>query len=147
MGGKSKSSSSTTNNNTSGQLGIEGDNLGVALTGVANSSVNITATDHGAVDAAFNMGGEMIEAMENVSQNTFAFTDRTLERYSASNSENLQMMAGLAGNQAAQNAENLGAVMELAKFKQDGGAVVQSKAQLAAFVAVFFIAAFVVARA
>ncbi|WP_238132277.1 chemotaxis protein [Vibrio cincinnatiensis] len=121
MGGKSKSSSNTTNNNTSGQLGIEGDNLGVALTGVANSSVNITATDHGAVDAAFSMGGEMIEAMENVSQNTFAFTDRTLERYSASNSENLQMLAGLAGNQAAQNAENLGAVMELAKFKQDGG--------------------------
>lgn len=158
MGGKSKSSSNTTNTNNSGQLGIEGNNLGVALSGVTNSELHITATDHGAINAAFDMGGEMIDTMETLSKNVFvladntidkalAFTDEALDQYGASNSENLHMLAGLAGNQAAQNAENLSTVMELAKHKQDGGASVQSKAQLTAFVVIFLIAAFAMARA
>lgn len=179
MGGKSKSSSNTTNNNTSGQVGIDGDNLGVALSGIANSTVNVTATDHGAVNAAFDMGGEMIAGMAQVSNNSllladntvsktldfssealesgfnFAgelvetnakFADATLSKYSASNSENMQMLAGLSGSQAAQNSENLKMVMDLAKHKQDGGASVQSKQQLIAFVAVFLIAGFVLVR-
>ncbi|WP_217515399.1 chemotaxis protein [Vibrio metschnikovii] len=190
MGGKSKSSSNTTNNNTSGQVGIDGDNLGVALSGIANSTVNVTATDHGAVNAAFDMGGEMIAGMTQVSNNSLLLADSTVERglnfadstldrsfdfagelvkssnqfagkaletnaefagsmlneFSASNSENMQMLAGLSGSQAAQNSENLKAVMDLAKHKQDGGASVQSKQQLIAFVAVFLIAGFVLVR-
>ncbi|WP_187984781.1 chemotaxis protein [Vibrio metschnikovii] len=146
MGGKSKSSSNTTNNNTSGQVGIDGDNLGVALSGIANSTVNVTATDHGAVNAAFDMGGEMIAGMTQVSNNSLLLADATLSKYSASNSENMQMLAGLSGSQAAQNSENLKAVMDLAKHKQDGGASVQSKQQLIAFVAVFLIAGFVLVR-
>ncbi|EKO3579527.1 chemotaxis protein [Vibrio metschnikovii] len=157
MGGKSKSSSNTTNNNTSGQVGIDGDNLGVALSGIANSTVNVTATDHGAVNAAFDMGGEMIAGMTQVSNNSLLLADNTVSKtldfseevigkYSASNSENMQMLAGLSGSQAAQNSENLKAVMDLAKHKQDGGASVQSKQQLIAFVAVFLIAGFVLVR-
>lgn len=157
MGGKSKSSSNTTNNNTSGQVGIDGDNLGVALSGIANSTVNVTATDHGAVNAAFDMGGEMIAGMAQVSNNSLLLADNTVSKtldfseevigkYSASNSENMQMLAGLSGSQAAQNSENLKAVMDLAKHKQDGGASVQSKQQLLAFVAVFLIAGFVLVR-
>ncbi|EOB4246552.1 chemotaxis protein [Vibrio metschnikovii] len=146
MGGKSKSSSNTTNNNTSGQVGIDGDNLGVALSGIANSTVNVTATDHGAVNAAFDMGGEMIAGMTQVSNNSLLLADATLSKYSASNSENMQMLAGLSGSQAAQNSKNLKAVMDLAKHKQDGGASVQSKQQLIAFVAVFLIAGFVLVR-
>ncbi|ENG7032024.1 chemotaxis protein, partial [Vibrio parahaemolyticus] len=34
---------------------------------------------------------------------------------------------GLAGSQAAQNSKNLEAMMDLAKFKQDGGQVETSK--------------------
>lgn len=190
MGGKSRSSSNTTNNNTSGQVGIDGDNLGVALSGIANSTVNVTATDHGAVNAAFDMGGEMIAGMTQVSNNSLLLADSTVERglnfadstldrsfdfagelvkssnqfagkaletnaefagsmlneFSASNSENMQMLAGLSGSQAAQNSENLNAIMDLAKHKQDGGASVQSKQQLLAFVAVFLIAGYVIAR-
>ncbi|KKZ05237.1 chemotaxis protein, partial [Vibrio parahaemolyticus] len=49
--GSSKSKSSNTSNttNVSGQNAISGDNLGVAISGVNNSTINTTMTDHGAV--------------------------------------------------------------------------------------------------
>lgn len=253
MGGKSKSNSSTTNNNVSGQTGIDGDNLGVALSGINNSPVNITATDHGAVQGGFNiaeqallMGGEMMagvagamgeassQAMGVASQgldlagelsersmsfasdgmaqafglagemvssnqafanqvlagnaqladramnnnavfanqvlagnaqlseramlNTNAFAieslknnallaDRMVDRYADDVGANRQLMAGLAGNQAAQNSENLNTLMDLAKHKQDGGASVQSKQQLIAFVAIIAVVGFAFVRA
>ncbi|MCG7500039.1 hypothetical protein MHO82_24555 [Vibrio sp. Of7-15] len=61
-GGKSSSNTSTTNTNVSGQTGIEGDNLGVAVSGV-NGPVNITATDHGAVEKSFELGNKTIETL------------------------------------------------------------------------------------
>ncbi|GAJ69577.1 LOW QUALITY PROTEIN: methyl-accepting chemotaxis protein [Vibrio sp. JCM 18904] len=54
------------------------------------------------------------------------FAGDSLATYASTNSENLDMLAGLAGNQAAQNSKNLQA-MDLAKFKQDGGQVETSK--------------------
>ncbi|MGF1702525.1 chemotaxis protein [Photobacterium makurazakiensis] len=51
-GGSSKSSNKTTNTNTSGQNAIDGDNLGVAISGVNDSSINVTMTDHGAMERA-----------------------------------------------------------------------------------------------
>jgi len=144
MGGKSKSSNSTTTSNNSGQNAISGDNLGTAISGVNNSTLNVTATDHGAIEAAGNLAelsmttlgsvsNNALEQMGDVSKGAFElskdatqkvadFSKDALKQYSASNSENLSMMAGLAGSQAAQNAENLQAVMELGKFKQDNGA-------------------------
>ena len=149
--GSSKSKSSNTSNttNVSGQNAISGDNLGVAISGVNNSTINTTMTDHGAVNAAmelgeqaFEFGGEMLNSNERISLEAMDtthdiaetaidevadFAGDSLATYASSNSENLDMLAGLAGNQAAQNSKNLQAMMDLAKFKQDGGQVETSK--------------------
>ena len=149
--GSSKSKSSNTSNttNVSGQNAISGDNLGVAISGVNNSTINTTMTDHGAVNAAmelgeqaFEFGGEMLNSNERISLEAMDtthniaetaidevadFAGDSLATYASTNSENLDMLAGLAGNQAAQNSKNLQAMMDLAKFKQDGGQVVTSK--------------------
>ncbi|ELE2164084.1 chemotaxis protein, partial [Vibrio fluvialis] len=47
--------------------------------------------------------------------------------------------AGLAGNQAEQNRQNLDAVMELAKFKQDNGASENRQQQIVMFVIIALI--------
>ncbi|MDW1848984.1 chemotaxis protein [Vibrio sp. Vb0888] len=149
--GSSKSKSSNTSNTTnfSGQNAISGDNLGVAISGVNNSTINTTMTDHGAVNAAmelgeqaFEFGGEMLNSNERISLEAMDtthdiaetaidevadFAGDSLATYASTNSENLDMLAGLAGNQAAQNSKNLQAMMDLAKFKQDGGQVETSK--------------------
>ncbi|WP_375147322.1 chemotaxis protein [Vibrio parahaemolyticus] len=136
--GSSKSKSSNTSNttNVSGQNAISGDNLGVAI------SVNTTMTDHGAVTAAMELGGEMLNSNERISleamdtthdiaetaiDEVVDFAGNSLATYASTNSENLDMLAGLAGSQAAQNSKNLEAMMDLAKFKQDGGQVETSK--------------------
>ncbi len=149
--GSSKSKSSNTSNttNVSGQNAISGDNLGVAISGVNNSTINTTMTDHGAVNAAmelgeqaFEFGGEMLNSNERISLEAMDtthdiaetaidevadFAGDSLATYASTNSENLDMLAGLAGNQAAQNSKNLQTMMDLAKFKQDGGQVETSK--------------------
>ncbi|HHX8453899.1 TPA: chemotaxis protein [Vibrio diabolicus] len=149
--GSSKSKSSNTSNttNVSGQNAISGDNLGVAISGVNNSTINTTMTDHGAVNAAMELGeqalefgGEMLNSNERISLEAMDtthdiaetaidevadFAGDSLATYASTNSENLDMLAGLAGSQAAQNSKNLQAMMDLAKFKQDGGQVETSK--------------------
>ncbi|ENK2308751.1 TPA: chemotaxis protein [Vibrio alginolyticus] len=149
--GSSKSKSSNTSNttNVSGQNAISGDNLGVAISGVNNSTINTTMTDHGAVNAAmelgeqaFEFGGEMLNSNERISLEAMDtthdiaetaidevadFAGDSLATYASTNSENLDMLAGLAGSQAAQNSKNLQVMMDLAKFKQDGGQVETSK--------------------
>ncbi|HHX8351255.1 TPA: chemotaxis protein [Vibrio alginolyticus] len=149
--GSSKSKSSNTSNttNVSGQNAISGDNLGVAISGVNNSTINTTMTDHGAVNAAmelgeqaFEFGGEMLNSNERISLEAMDtthdiaetaidevadFAGDSLATYASTNSENLDMLVGLAGSQAAQNSKNLQAMMDLAKFKQDGGQVETSK--------------------
>ncbi len=140
--GSSKSKSSNTSNttNVSGQNAISGDNLGVAISGVNNSTINTTMT--GAVTAAMELGGEMLNSNERISleamdtthdiaetaiDEVVDFAGSSLATYASTNSENLDMLAGLAGSQAAQNSKNLEAMMDLAKFKQDGGQVETSK--------------------
>ncbi|MDF2185460.1 hypothetical protein O1O06_11870 [Grimontia hollisae] len=81
MGGKSSSSNTThtTNVVTSGQSHVDGDNTGVILSGVNNSRVSLSVTDHGAVSAAlkamsetaadaFGLGRDAIESNEAVSK-------------------------------------------------------------------------------
>ncbi|SEG21378.1 chemotaxis protein [Vibrio hangzhouensis] len=152
MGGSSSSSSSSNTTNVSGQNAIEGDNLGTAISGVNNSTINVTATDHGAVEKSFEMGEKALSFADNAldetlgfadgvfddalgavaanSEKTIMFAENALDEFSATNSENLQMVAGLAGNQAAQNSKNLNAMMELAKFNKDGGQSQLNKQQL-----------------
>ena len=121
----------------------------MAISGVNNSTINTTMTDHGAVNAAmelgeqaFEFGGEMLNSNERISLEAMDtthdiaetaidevadFAGDSLATYASTNSENLDMLAGLAGSQAAQNSKNLQAMMDLAKFKQDGGQVETSK--------------------
>ncbi|EGQ7930297.1 TPA: chemotaxis protein [Vibrio vulnificus] len=149
MGGSSSSSNKTNTTNVTGQNAISGDNLGTAISGVNNSTINVESTDYGAIEQAFTMGRDLIAVTEsmNLSNNQFAqsaietnavLAGTMLEEFSSSNSENLQMLAGLAGNQANQNAENLKAIKELAQFNKDGGQAKQSEMNL---YLLFFIAA------
>ncbi|OEE40755.1 hypothetical protein [Vibrio ordalii] len=141
MGGKSSSSNQTQTTNVSGQNAISGDNLGTAISGINNSTLNVTATDYGSVNKALDLGGELVEQtgrMFNdalkyaggVNKDSLDFAENALEDMSSSNSENLQMLAGLAGNQAAQNTQSLSAMMDLAKFKQDNGASENKQQQI-----------------
>lgn len=140
MGGKSSSKNSTTTTNVSGQNAISGDNLGTAISGVNNSTINVTATDYGAVEESFALGQQAIEQ-------TTDFANQALEEFSSSNSENLQMLAGLAGNQAAQNTKNLEALQALAKFKQDGGANESNRMNMYVMLAIAMILGFVTYKA
>ncbi len=129
-GGHSKSSNKTTTTNVSGQNGIQGDNLGASIAGVNNSTVNLTMTDQGAIEKARQLAELALttnsdvtnEALERVSD----FAGDTLKQQANTNSENLQYMAGLAGNQATQNAKNLKAIKELAEMSMDGGQLATS---------------------
>ncbi|EGA69577.1 methyl-accepting chemotaxis protein [Vibrio sinaloensis DSM 21326] len=140
MGGKSSSKNSTTTTNVSGQNAISGDNLGTAISGVNNSTINVTATDYGAVEESFALGQQAIEQ-------TTDFANQALEEFSSSNSENLQMLAGLAGNQAAQNTKNLETLQALAKFKQDGGANESNRMNMYVMLAIAVILGFVTYKA
>lgn len=113
-GGSSKSTSNTTN--VSGQSAIQGDNLGASVSGVNNSTVTVQMSDYGAIDKATQLG-------ELALTNTKEFASEALNTYSATNSENLQMMAALQGSQAEQNTKNLDAITSLASQVNDGGQV------------------------
>ncbi|MGI3104642.1 chemotaxis protein [Vibrio alginolyticus] len=168
--GSSKSKSSNTSNttNVSGQNAISGDNLGVAISGVNNSTINTTMTDHGAVNAAmelgeqaFEFGGEMLNSNERISLEAMDtthdiaetaidevadFAGDSLATYASTNSENLDMLAGLAGSQAAQNSKNLQAMMDLAKFKQDGGQVETSKMMMVLAIVLVLVLGYVMVK-
>lgn len=70
MGGSSSSSSTsnTTNTNTSGSAAVSGDNTGTIISGVNNSTINTTVTDHGAINAAGEAINNALEAMENINK-------------------------------------------------------------------------------
>lgn len=112
MGGKSSSKNQTTTTNVSGQNAIQGNNLGTAISGVNNSTITVTATDNGAIEGAFAFAGDALDDLR------------------SGHSESLQMVAGLAGNQAQQNTQNMNTLMELAKFNQDGGASQNKQQQI-----------------
>ncbi|WP_172561246.1 chemotaxis protein [Vibrio parahaemolyticus] len=140
MGGKSSSSNKTSTKNTSSQNAISGDNLGVALSGIEGSTINATVTDHGSVKKSFNFAGDALDE-------SLSLANGALKEYSSSNSENLQMIAGLAGNQAAQNTQNLDKLTELAKFKQDNGQSALNKQQLILMAIIVLVLGFVLFKA
>ena len=114
MGGQSSSKNVTSTSNVSGQNAISGNNLGTAISGVSDSNITVTATDHGAIEQSLLFAEKAVNG-------SLSFAGDALDDMSTANSESLQMLAGLAGNQAAQNKQSLDSVMELAKFKQDNG--------------------------
>ncbi|HIF9265449.1 hypothetical protein [Photobacterium damselae] len=71
--GGNKSSTTTNQNyeNTSGTAAAQGDNNGAQVSGVSNSTVNVTTTDGGVVDAAGEMLETALNAMSGVTNNAF----------------------------------------------------------------------------
>ncbi|MFT5879568.1 MAG: hypothetical protein ACI86X_000672 [Moritella sp.] len=71
-GGRTSSSNTTTNKNNSTSTAVSGDNLGVLLSGVSDSTVNVTATDHEAVKYAAELSKKALDSgvavMSNASQ-------------------------------------------------------------------------------
>ncbi|CAM3990643.1 hypothetical protein VA7868_04612 [Vibrio aerogenes CECT 7868] len=55
------SASTVNNTNTSGQTSVGGDNLGVLLSGVNDSTINATMTDHNAIKAASEIAAQAIK--------------------------------------------------------------------------------------
>ena len=80
MGGKSKSSTSSTTNNTSQNTNIDGDDV-VAVIG--SEGVNITTTDFGAIDSAFDFGEKSLDEAfgfgEKSLDEAFDFGDKALD--------------------------------------------------------------------
>lgn len=72
MGGSSSSSSTsnTTNTNTSGSAAVSGDNTGTIISGVNNSTINTTVTDHGAINAAGEAINNALDAMATVNKDS-----------------------------------------------------------------------------
>lgn len=146
MGGKSKSSNktntitntTTTTKNVSGSNAAQGDNNGIMLSGVTDSTIDLMMTDHGAINKAVELGelalshnGAALESVVGLGVEALKsnenVTTSALESVTESNHENLQMLAGLAGNQAAQNTRNLDTLTEFATVKADGGQIETTK--------------------
>ncbi|MGI2800812.1 hypothetical protein WAX87_01770 [Photobacterium damselae subsp. damselae] len=82
MGGDSSSSSSSTNvtTNTSGQNGISGDNTGAAISGVNNSTISVSTTDHGSIEMAGDVLNQALEEIGKVSDSAIDGVNDANER-------------------------------------------------------------------
>ena len=128
--GKGGSSSSTNNTQTtsiSGQNGIQGDNLGVTVAGVNNSKLDITMTDHGAIEKASEMAeltmttlGDGVEAV--IDSNTDV-TTHAMDSVERASSVNAQHLAAVASSAATQHSKSLDTVAQLATTQADGGQI------------------------
>ncbi|MEZ8068001.1 hypothetical protein [Vibrio sp. FF145] len=90
MGGRSKSKSNaktiTTTTNKSNSQGIGGDNNGFALSGIENSDINLSMTDHGAMavagktaEEAFHFGNNALDLASETVDTSFNFGESALE--------------------------------------------------------------------
>ena len=130
-GGSSSSRSSTQNTNVNGTSAISGDNLGVVLSGINGSSINVTATDHGATKAAENIAKaamasntEAIKSNERVIDKSFDFGEKSLNAVSKTNSEAIDAMKVLAA-QSSENTRTALKVAQMAKTHEQTGTAPQ----------------------
>ncbi|MEZ8619093.1 hypothetical protein AB6D33_24915 [Vibrio splendidus] len=90
MGGRSSSKSNaktiTTTTNKSNSQGIGGDNNGFALSGIENSDINLSMTDHGAMavagqtaEEAFNFGNNTLDFASDTVDTSFNFGESALD--------------------------------------------------------------------
>lgn len=72
FGGSKHSTTNTTQNyqNTSGTAAAQGDNNGAQVSGVVDSTVNVTTTDHGAVKMAGDVLSDALAAMSQSTNST-----------------------------------------------------------------------------
>ncbi|WP_413114139.1 chemotaxis protein, partial [Thaumasiovibrio sp. DFM-14] len=112
--------------NTSGQLSIQGDNLGTNISGLNNSGeLTLVASDHGAINSALEFATDSMEmyigGTNDIATKAMFTTHELADNMVLANSENLAHLAGLQGSQAKQNADNINALKELATMHVDGG--------------------------
>lgn len=116
MGGSSSSSESVTENtNTSGSVGITGNNQGTVISGVNDATINVESTDHGAIEAAGEAINNALEAMENINKESI---DGIVE----SNKNALDVVSSTNGNLsdlAMQSASNAKETMNFASGMLD----------------------------
>lgn len=119
MGGKSKSSTSSSVDNSSFVVDNSG-NEGTAVTSGDNSTVNVTMTDQGAVNSAFEFGTEALGIVDNSS-----------ERMQETSLEALSQVRNMADKQTAANLQTLNQVGQLAEsFRSDGASRDQANQRL-----------------
>ncbi len=121
MGGRSSSkshqSNTTTTTNTSSSAAVGGDNTGVMLSGVSDSDINLTMTDHGAMaiagrtaEEAFDFGtqalrvnqsvvGDSLRVVDNTVDEAFGFGSSVLEEQSEVSQHAIDSIKSMAGQQ------------------------------------------------
>ncbi|MDW6092036.1 hypothetical protein SBX64_05715 [Vibrio rhizosphaerae] len=129
MGGGGKSSSSNTTNTTtvSGTNAVQGDNLGVILSGIQGSVGNITVTDQGAVNAAKETAKQALETSADTTKETLSFGKDSLkeafsfgEKSLSANKSAIDAIKAVA-NQASENTRTALAVADAAKQREQTG--------------------------
>ncbi|MFV0447649.1 MAG: hypothetical protein ACK5MF_04145 [Vibrio sp.] len=114
MGGKSQSSSSntTTTNTTnkSNSVGVGGDNSGIILSG-NEGDINLTQTDHGAIDSAFEFGESALDEAfgfgENVFSDAINFGNNALAAVDNSNQAALSFANSVNASNATSGASDM----------------------------------------
>lgn len=110
----SKSSSSNSTVVNTNNYALQGDNDGVAVMGNNNT---LTMTDHGAVEAAFDLGKESLFLVDSALSSALAFGEGIVDDSMGAISELTQL-------QSTQNTEQVAAIKELAQNVQTGGEAV-----------------------
>lgn len=125
--GRSSSSSASSNKTVvnTNNYALQGDNEGVAVMGNGNT---VTMTDHGAVDAAFDLGKESLFLADAALTSALAYGEgiyeESLGAVSDLTDKHIQGLNDLTQAQASQNQEQVEAIKELAENVQTGGEAV-----------------------
>ncbi len=129
MGGGGKSNSSNTTNTTSnsGTNAVQGDNLGILLSGIQGSVGNITVTDQGAVNAAKETAKKALETSADTTKEALSFGKNSLkeafsfgEKSLSANKSAIDAIKSVA-NQASENTRTALAVASAAKQREQTG--------------------------
>jgi len=114
MGGKSSSRSSsntvTTTTNVSGSAAAQGDNYGVMLSGVNSSDINLTMTDHGALEVAKEFGDTALNLAGSALKNNASVSTHAIDALTNAAGQQAQTTkAAIAMANAAKTREQTGA--------------------------------------
>ncbi|MGD8172616.1 hypothetical protein ACQEXU_13210 [Vibrio sp. TRT 21S02] len=122
--GSSSASSNSTVVNTN-NYALQGDNEGVAVMGNGNT---VTTTDHGAVNAAFDLGKESLFFADAALSSALAYGegifDESMDSVSDLTDKHIEGLNDLTMRQASQSQEQVEAIKELAQNVQTGGEAV-----------------------
>lgn len=123
-GGSSSSQNTTQTTNTNGTSAVSGDNLGVMISGVNGNIGSVTATDHGAVEAAKEVAKTAIASNVEATQSGERIASKSIDAVSQTNSEAIEAVKALAA-QSSENTRTALKVAEMAKTHEQTGTAPQ----------------------